>query len=492
VSTVSLADTLPANLFNQLLSPDPTVTADLLDDTGNGTLLYGGVMTAADEAFLLNPTTDVVNAQGKPVLGANGSPETTPVVFASAQVKSDYQAAIAALYAASQGAQFTDTVGLNLNGPGTFRISAQNIDLGASGGINVNAEPLPSLTDHDPYGANLDLSIAGNLEMTTSKISNCGLLGNIQIGTTASPLGGVLDLGLQSGVFGAANAARGIFTSGGGSISVTVDGDINVDGSRIATVAGGNINVTSLQGDVNAGSGGSGSVTADTVVQLGPSGGLQAFGSGLSAENTVYGSGILALALGETSTPVGSITIDAVLGSINADVGGIQQVAFNHDVPAGASITLDAGQDIKAGNSGVIGYNVLVKAGGNVSGIFIGNGAVNINAGANFSGTVVGSTSVALNAGGNVSGTIIGGGDVSIAGQGITADIIGAAVSAAGNTAGATEGISTAGVAQQSARAVDNPSNGTSSDDDSDDPLKKKGRPVKLAQKVSRVTVVLP
>jgi hypothetical protein len=490
VSSQPISDALPAGLFNSSLSTDPGVTADLLYDTATGNLLYGGIMTASDEAFLLNPTVYVVNSQGKPVLDAAGNPETKPVAFSSAQVESDYQAAIVALYAASQNASFTDTVGLNLNGPGTLNISAHTIDLGASGGIVVNDLPLPSLTASDPYGANLNISLSGDLEMTTSKISNSGLLGNIQIGDAAAPVGGTVDLGLQAGVFGAANAARGIFTSGGGNVSLTTEGDINVDGSRIATLDGGNINLTSLKGNVNAGSGGNGSVTADTVVQPGPNGGLESFGSAHNAVNTLYGSGIIAVSLKESTVPVGNITVDAVTGSINANAGGIEQVAYNHLVPSDAFINLNAGTDINAGNSGVIGSNIRVKAGGNVSGIFIGSGGININAGNNFSGTVVGSTEVGVSAGGSISGTVIGGGNVAVSGQGITADIIGGSVAASGNTGGATEGFATAAIPQSVTREADNLSQGTSSGEDDDN--KKKLKHIALVQKRSRVTVILP
>lgn len=491
VSSQPISDALPAGLFDSSLSTDPGVTANLLYDTAAGNLLYGGVLTAADEAFLLNPTVYVVNPQGKPVLDATGNPETKPVTFSSPQVQSDYQAAIMALYTASQNASFTDTVGLNLNGPGTLNISAHTLDLGASGGIAVNDQPLPSLTTSDPYGANLDISLSGDLEMTTSKISNSGLLGSIQIGTRLRPAGGTIDLGLQSGVFGAASAARGIFTSGGGNVSVTTEGDINVDGSRIATLDGGNIYLTSLKGDINAGSGGNGSVTADTVVQLGPDGGLEAFGSAHNAVNTLYGSGIIAVSLAESTVPVGSISVDAVTGSINANAGGIEQVAYNHITPADAYINLSAGADINAGNSGVIGSNIRVLAGGNVSGIFIGSGGININAGNNFSGTVVGSTEVGVSAGGSISGTLIGGGNVSVSGQGITADIIGGSVAASGNTSGATEGFSAAGIPQQVTRQADNPSQGPSSGEGDDD-NKKKLKHVALVQKRSRITVILP
>jgi filamentous hemagglutinin family protein len=491
VSSEPFADMLPADLLNVAASTDPAAIANLLYDATSQTLSYGGIMSADDEAFLLNPTVYVLNSQGKPVLNTSGQPEVVPVAFSSTQVKNDYQTAVAALYAASQKASFADSVGLNLNGPGAFDIKAKSMDLGASGGINLNDVPVPSLTAQTPDGADLDISLAGSLEMTTSKISNSGLLGSIQIGEAASPVLGSIDLGLQAGVFGAANAARGIFTSGGGGISIVAQGDINVDGSRIATLAGGNINVTSVQGDVNAGNGGNGSVTADTVVQLGSNGQLQTFGSTDNAFNTLYGSGIMAVTLQESSAPVGSITVEATQGSINADLGGIQQVAYNHNVPSGAFIDLTAGQNINAGNSGVIGSNVKAKAGGSISGIFIGSGAININAGNNFSGTVVGASEVGITAGGGISGTVIGAGNVALSGQNITADIIGGSVSTAGNSSGATEGFASVASSQPASRSADSVA-AAAADGDGTDEEKKKGKRITLARKSSRVTVILP
>ena len=55
-------------------------------------------------------------------------------------------------------------------------------------------------------------------------------------------------------------SARGIYSTSGGNVSVYANGNINVNGSRIATYDGGNVTVESLNGDVNAGNGGTGYV----------------------------------------------------------------------------------------------------------------------------------------------------------------------------------------------------------------------------------------
>ena len=44
-------------------------------------------------------------------------------------------------------------------------------------------------------------------------------------------------------------------------MSVIANGDINLNGSRIATYDGGNVTVASLNGNIDAGNGGSGFVT---------------------------------------------------------------------------------------------------------------------------------------------------------------------------------------------------------------------------------------
>jgi hypothetical protein len=61
-------------------------------------------------------------------------------------------------------------------------------------------------------------------------------------------------------------APLGITTLGGGGINVFATGDINVEKSRVSTFYGGDINLTSTHGSINAGSG-SRNETVDQVVQ---------------------------------------------------------------------------------------------------------------------------------------------------------------------------------------------------------------------------------
>jgi hypothetical protein len=394
---------------------------------------------------------------------------------------SNQQSAIAALFAQSQGVQASGS-GISLNGPGQFNITAQNMDLGTSAGIQVNQKFLSQLSALAISGASLNINLSGNLEMTTTAIGNSGWLGGIQL-----TIGGTLDLGLQS-LFGEANnVPRGIFTTSGGNLSVTAGGDIDVDGSRIAAYDGGNVTVISQNGDVNAGSGGIGDVEVQTELQLDANGNVTTLATG----RDIGGSGIMAITDGASAIGVGNIIVQSPHGDINANLGGIEQIPFNHIISPDNFIELDAGNDISAGNSGVIGSNIRTTAGGNISGIFVGS--VAINAGDNFSGTIVGSTTVSVSAGGSVSGTIVGGENVSVSGGEITASLLSGSVSTSGDASGATIGIPQSSGTQNISQTADNANAATSKDSSQDDEEEqKKKKSISLAQKVSRVTVILP
>lgn len=63
--------------------------------------------------------------------------------------------------------------------------------------------------------------------------------------------GGKLDVGAL-----ASSETSGILTVRGGAIDIKTTGDVNVNQSRVATLGGGNISITSEAGDINAGTGG--------------------------------------------------------------------------------------------------------------------------------------------------------------------------------------------------------------------------------------------
>jgi filamentous hemagglutinin family protein len=488
LSADELADPLPTLMFSD--SADTFITSKLTFDPVTGKLTYVGVMSASDLAFLLNPQIIVLDAHGNPVLqplldadgnpvlDANGNPEmvpvTTPLVLDATQQKMINQ-----LDTASQSASLGDQ-GLSLTGPGTFNVTANSMDLGVSGGIRVLA-PDAGLAAISPDGANLNVTTLGDLTMTSTKISNESYLGNVNVN-----VGGTLDVGGQFTTFGDPNTPKGIFTTSGGNISVTANNDVNVDGSRIAAYDGGNLDIKSVSGDVNAGTGGEGYVTL-SALEIDP-----ASGQLTSIPATIPGSGILATTIVGSDAALGNITINAPDGSVNASLGGIIQIAFNGNAPQDAFVQVNAGKDINASGSGIIGSNIKLQAGGNINGLVIGSSSVDINSAQNVDVTAFSGGDVSINAGGEVSGTVISGGNVDVSGDSITASLIASSVSTSGDASGAAEGIPQSNVAKDTAQTADDASTVTSKTDSDDDDLKKKNKGIALAQKVSRVTVILP
>jgi filamentous hemagglutinin family protein len=470
------ADVPPASLFSA--STDSSITGRLRYDAATQQLFFIGVMSEPILAFLLNPTVYVLDAAGNQILNANGQPETTTLTLSG-----NAKAAIVNLYADSQSAQISNE-GLALAGPGKFAIAANDIDLGVSGGIVVN--PLdPTLLAIYPRGADLSVTTRGTLTMTSSEIANESWLGGVDINVGSS-----LDVGGQFTAFDDPNAAKGIFTTSGGNVSVTAAGNVNVNGSRIAAYNGGNVTVTSSQGDVNAGSGGSGYVSV--VSQE-----LDSDGNLVSLLQKIPGSGILATTLPGSSAPtLGNILINAPNGNVSASIGGVIEIAFNDADSRNSAITINAGRDINAGNSGIIGSNIKLNAQGNISGLVVGSGNVNINSQQAVNVTAVSGGNVSISAGTSVSGTVISGGNAEVSGSSITASLIASSVSASGDTAGASVGIPPSNVAKQDAKVADDAStsvtSGNSQDSDDEEQKRRAGGGPRLAKTTGRVTVILP
>ena len=475
-TSVPLTDPLPAALFNPALSTDPAASGLLTYNASTATLTFIGQMTASDLAFLLNPTQFVLNYAGQPEVNSSGVAITKPIVLNAAQ-----QAALQQLYTASQSATLGDN-GLALAGPGQFSITAAGMDLGISGGISV-LPPNSALAAISPYGAKLTISVANDLDMTSTQIANESYLGGINLN-----VGGVLNVGGEYTTFGDPNAPKGIFTTSGGAINVTAGGDINVDGSRIAAYDGGNISVLSQNGDVNAGSGGAGYVSF-SALELNPKTGQL---TGIPA--TIPGSGILATTVPGSDAGLGNITVDTPHGSINASLGGILQIAFNGTDSRNSYIDLTAGQNINASGSGVIGANIKLQAGGDITGVVLGTQSVDINSQQNVSATVVSGGNVDISAGGGVTGTVVGGGSVNVSGESITAALMGGSVSTSGQTAGASIGVPQSNVARDDSRGLDDAATNTASviSQSLGKELGGAAKTIALAQKTGRVTVVLP
>jgi hypothetical protein len=522
----------------------------LFDSNNN---LIGG-----DLYQLLNPTV-IKTVNGIPQYNSQNQPILTstdvsgkPLVFTTDPT------ALYALYQASQDLPLSQeaNAGLSIRGPGTFQISAHNMNLGASDGIRSvgayensgqelgavmvqNGQVLP--------GAQINLDVSGDLDMVSSEIFSSGG-GGISIQCLGS-----IDVGQADAPFISDSTPRGIYTGFGGNVTVEADGAINVNGSRIATYNGGNVNVISGMpsangqpvnwSDVVVGSGGLLYVADATAPQIiynkkpqvdannNPirgyvvtlSGGGVDAGDGakgffnLSAYSDVvvsevdgqpsvevlydpthpkqfFGSGILALTGASSDAHVGNINV-ASGGDISAGTGGILQLAFNKVDQSGAVLNLHAyAGDIDAGNSGVLGQNVTALADeGSVNGLFVAVGNATINAGQNVSVTALAGGSASVSGGGTVAGTVIGGTGVSVGGAEVTADAISTGGSVSGSTSGATSAF--AGVAAPAAQKTTDDTGAKAatakSDLGGDDEDLKKRKPA-LAQKVSRVTVILP
>jgi hypothetical protein len=282
-----------------------------------------------------------------------------------------------------------------------------------------------------------------------------------------------LDVGGEFTTFGDPSSPKGVFTTSGGNISVTANENVNVNGSRIATYDGGNIDVKSLTGDVNAGAGGAGYVTLQAL-QLDP---VTQQLVGIPA--TIPGSGILATTVVGSDAALGNITVDTPNGSINASSGGILQIAFNDTDTRNNFIDMNAGLDIIATGSGVIGANVNLHAGRTLSGLIVGKYTVNASAKTIDPTAILFGPQVGYQSDGGPGPTVISDNPVSENGNLVAAitlpDVASAPTQVAQTAADATTVASTA-------------------DDETlnDNGLKGDKKPITLAQRVGRVTVLLP
>ena len=483
ITSVDAADGWPATASDPTISSLPQAVEKLSYSATTHQLTFIGQMSAAEYQYLSNPQRLVLDITGQPVLQADGTPQTAPILLTDGQ-----RAAIAALYAASQSASLGDQ-GLALSGPGQFQIKAGSVDLGVSGGISVQAASA-GLEALVPTGAALTIDTTaqegevgdGNLSMTASRISNEALGGSITIQAA-----GRIDVGTQQTALGAGNQPRGIYTSGGGGIQITAQGDVQVNGSRVAAYDGGNIRIFSATGDINAGSGGSGAVTFNAT-ELEP-----VSGAAVHFPATIPGSGILSTTLAGGIARLGNVDLETPNGSIRANSGGIIQIPFN-DAPDDGAIRLTAGRDIESGNSGIIGGRISLKAGGQIGGIVVGSGQVNIVSEHSVSVAVFAGGSVNISAGTTVSGTVVGAGTVDVAGGTITAALISKSVSTTGDASSASVGIPAAAVPRPESQVAD----AGKAVGRSEDHLGGQGggqakntRP-RLTRTVPRVTVILP
>ena len=513
-----------------------SLLADAINNTINGNSISAATLASS---FFYNPTTQILTYQnipgvslasvlnllqnltvqvyshGVPQHNSDGSPATQTVSIINAAAAAALEAQYAAL-----GPVPSATGGYVIGGGGTFKISAHNMDLGTTAGIQSEGAGLYQVGTTYPLaadfaqGANISVNLGGNLDMYSSSIASLNG-GNISILAGGNINAGSPDFNVTS------LAARGIFSTALGDVTVIAHGDVNVAGSRIAAYDGGNVTVESLNGNVNAGTGGSGFVVL-TAYYVDPTSSQVFINS-----PTIPGSGILATTFParNASYPaptasVGNILVEAPNGDVNANAGGIVQLPLNGksypnsivEVLAGLELRDSAGNPVMAGNiangtpvqvssgrnidangSGVIGDTITLDASGNIIGVIFARNNLAINAQQNVNVTALSEGISSVNAGGSIQGTIIGVGGVSASGSSDTANLE-SNNGVSGSTSG-SKGLApgaAANATSQAASANDATATAAKSDNSGEDDPTKKKKTIALAQKVSRVTVLLP
>ena len=411
------------------------------------------------------------------------------------------------------------TSGIVIGGGGKLEVSARNADLGTTLGIRSvgaglyggSTSPLGKLFN---TGADLSLVTSGDLNLYSSSVAS------LNGGKLVVNVGGTLNVGSSEFTVNTF-AARGIFSSSGSDVFVYAQNNINLNGSRIAAFDGGNVTVESFRGDINAGNGGLGGVILSafyvdpithTVYQNTP---------------TVFGSGILSETFGPRDAQypapdavLGNILVQTPNGNFNANKAGVIQLAFNKLEYPGATVEVLAGyelrdvngnpvsagqlrdgtpvlvsadRNINASSSGVVAQNGILKATGNVDGAIFAKGNIDVGAVNNVNVTALAQGTANVSAGGDVSGTVIGIGGVSASGGSVDATLL-SNTSISGETSGQSgfsQGTAASATAQAAQTEVAAQAKEEGTDADAED-LKKNKKGITLAQKVSRVTVLLP
>lgn len=466
-------------------------------DEANQTLTFQGRMTGTQRDALLALPVQVFDSAGNPVFLPNGDPKTEPVQVFPREV-------VEQLYAASQDVPLNPDTGYRLGGGGQFAVSARNLDLGATAGIvSYGPRANPALARYFTRGADIQVNLSGNLDMFSTTVSS------LNGGDVTVVAGGSVNVGSRQ--FRASDQfARGIFTVDESDVTVIARGNIDVNGSRIAGYDGGNVLVRSLEGNVDAGTGGAGSATVEKIYVDPETRQIRTYAP------TIPGSGILATTFPRSLDPafpasesiVGDITVETPRGDIIASSGGVVQIPLNGIGERSGTVTLTAGTKDAAGNvvyqgnidargSGVIGSNVKLEASGNISGLVFARDNIDLNAQQSVNVTALAQGNVSVNAGGSISGTIVGVGSVNASGATVDASLLSQNVSASGDVSSAQVGFSqgtAAANASQSLQADDSTRKPAETEvaQEDDDRLKTLAAAPRLTRTVGRVTVILP
>ena len=490
-----LENALPAivgislSIFEQKSKVTDPLTGKVSEVVTRRELGLRGRLTETQKQQLLNFQVKTFDSAGQPIVDELGEFITTTASLTSETV-------IAQLFQQSQDVP-DRTEGYQITGPGRFEVQAKAIDLGVTRGIlSRGAEGNPALVSCTERGADIQVTVTDDLSLYSSAIvSKAGGRVDIQAG-------GRVVVG-SNRVLPVSDSARGIYTSAKSDVTVIARGDIDINGSRIAAYDGGNRTIRSLEGSVNAGSGGLGFVRVEQV-QVNP---LDC--SVITVTRAIPGSGILATTFPESQSSLGNILVETPRGDIIASSGGVVQVSLNNNPNPGGKVQLSAGTrdaagntiyrgTIDASNSGVIGSDIEMRATADIKGVVFARGDLNITTPQNVNVTALAGGSANVSAGGSVGGTVIGIGSANVSGgSGIDAAVLSQNATVSGSRSG-TVGFAQAAVA--SATSQSSQSESTSRKDaqaaaadtvKEEDPNARKNKPV-LTRTVGRVTVLLP
>ena len=503
------------SIINSALANNGLNIGTIAYNPNTKTLTAVGSLDSTLEAALESSTVQVVrfDANGYPVLDANGHLVLDTINWAPANSAT----LIATLYNESQHSPDLDSPAAGayvVGGTGQFNISAGSISLGNSEGIlsvgdaneDVSGRNYSYLAPYLTSAANIDVT-ADYLEMPASTIACLASGGNVTVTATGDipdsalnndGVGVSMDLGsaellnFEAEIMSVRHVGLGIYTTGGGNVDVEAQGTINIDSSRVATFDGGDINIVSSMGDINAGSGGTVPVPVNYFSPNYLAGELEDVPANGIITGTLTGG--LTIPPGAAMLP-GNITVNAPEGSIYASVGGISQVAYDEILTpssGSASITLNAGSpgyigNLNLGNSGVIGIDVNATASGNINGLIIAQQNANINSAGSFAGTVFSGGVTSIASGGGISGTIVAVGGLNASGSSLTASVFTTSVNGGAGTlaTSATASSASQSAANQSTVQAQQQLASNTSDDD-----KKKNKKQQL-RTVGRVTVIL-
>ncbi len=365
--TQSLSSVNPSQLGSYLsfahLFPGLSIGQALAYDPATGRLTAVGPLDPGLFNALETQTLTLVRygPNGYPLLDANGHFVLDTITWAPGG--SANAALISSLYNDSQKASpfgGAPPGAYVVGGTGQFNVTAGSISLGNSAGIisaGNGGTPNTQFLSHSysflaPYitsGANINVTVLDpqqtvngltepSLYMPASAIASLGG-GDVNV----SAPNGSIDLGSQellsfeTQIMNVSHIGLGVYAAASGNVSVTALGNINIDSSRIATFDGGNVFVESYGGDVNAGSGGTVAIPIDYFTP-----GFSDFPLEVIPANGIVAGTLTAaqpVPTGAARLP-GNITVITPQGSIYADLGGISQAAFGETLTAAATSTI--------------------------------------------------------------------------------------------------------------------------------------------------------